>query len=49
MDNQTLKGWRRQGHNWTHTKQRKSSNSMAPKEKLLKILAKKIVIVKNIM
>jgi hypothetical protein len=50
MDNQTPRERRRRrGHNWTHTKQRRSSSSMAPKGKLLKLLKKKIVIVKSIM
>jgi len=50
MDNQIPRGRRRkQGHNWTHAKQRRSSSSMALKGKLLKLLKEKIVIVKSIM
>jgi hypothetical protein len=50
MDNQTPRGRRRrQGRNWTHMNQRRSSSSMAPKGKLLKLLGKKFIIVKSFM
>jgi hypothetical protein len=49
MDNQTLRGEEETRAQLDTHKARKSSSSMAPKEKLLKLLAKKIVIVKNIM